>query len=397
MMGAAAVAVVVVCAVMYTIFEVIERRKRKKFAEDMKEVEELTKGEFSQSMQEATGQTPIIYPASVPALILKAMTLFGYQILQYVDAGPKRMLLKYSAHGDLDDLAGNYGLTRRPAEKAKVTIRFTLADAKQPGAVGIPAQTRVRTQDGIYFATMDYAEITPGSQYVDVEAEAEEEGAASSGIEEGQINQLVDPIPYVASAVNVTASSGGTDIESDDSLTERTYLVPSTYSCAGPPDAYEYFAKAWRNDVKDVSVQSPSPCVVDIYFTLQDGTLPSKSDCDSMEENLRNDARRPMTDYVNCKAPTEVEYSIDVTYTIARSKSKIAVTVQNAVNEAVEVYKVWQRTMGRDIDPAELIAQIKNAGAKKVKITAPTDVVVGSAEIPKLTTCNVVYGGLEDD
>ena len=34
MMGAAAVAVVVVCAVMYTIFEVIERRKRKKFAED---------------------------------------------------------------------------------------------------------------------------------------------------------------------------------------------------------------------------------------------------------------------------------------------------------------------------------------------------------------------------
>lgn len=30
MMGAAAVAVVVVCAVMYTIFEVIERRKRKK-------------------------------------------------------------------------------------------------------------------------------------------------------------------------------------------------------------------------------------------------------------------------------------------------------------------------------------------------------------------------------
>ena len=78
-----------------------------------------------------------------------------------------------------------------------MTIRFTLADAKQPGAVGIPAQTRVRTQDGIYFATMDYAEITPGSQYVDVEAEAEEEGAASSGIEEGQINQLVDPIPYM--------------------------------------------------------------------------------------------------------------------------------------------------------------------------------------------------------
>ena len=143
----------------------------------MKEVEELTKNGFSRSMQGATGQTPVIYPASVPALVLKAMTLLGYQILQYVDAGPKRMLLKYSAHDDLDDLAGNYGLIRRPAEKAKVTIRFTLSDAKQPGAVGIPAQTRVRTQDGIYFATTEYAEITPGSQYADVEAEAAEAAA----------------------------------------------------------------------------------------------------------------------------------------------------------------------------------------------------------------------------
>ena len=195
----------------------------------------------------------------------------------------------------------------------------------------------------------------------------------------------------------MTASSGGTDIESDDSLTERTYLVPSTYGCAGTPDSYEYFAKAWRNDVKDVSVESPSPCVVDIYFTLQDGTIPSEADCEAMQEYLRDDARRPLTDLVNCKAPTEVEYSIDVTYTIAQSKSKIAITIQNAVNAAIEEYKVWQRSMGRDIDPAELIAQIKNAGAKRVKITAPADVAVESAQIPKLATCNVVYGGLEND
>lgn len=363
----------------------------------MKEVEEIAKSGYSESVKAATGKTPTLYPASVPAVILKEMTLLAYQILQYVDAGPKQTLLKYSAHENLDNLAGNYGLTRRQAEKATVTIRFTLADAKQPGAVGIPAKTRVRTEDGIYFETMEYAEISPGSQSVDVEAEALEEGAGSSGIEEGQINQLVDPIPYVASAVNVTASSGGTDVESDDSLTERTYLVPSTYGCAGTPDSYEYFAKAWRNDVKDVSVESPSPCVVDIYFTLADGTIPSKADCEAMQEHLRDDARRPLTDLVNCKAPTEIEYSINVTYTIAQSKSKIAITVQNAVNAAIEEFKVWQRSMGRDIDPAELIAQIKNAGAKRVKITAPTDVVVANTQIPKLASCNVVYGGLEDD
>lgn len=44
MMGAAAVTVVVVCAAMYTIFEVIERRKRKKFAEDIRRYIQNHKG-----------------------------------------------------------------------------------------------------------------------------------------------------------------------------------------------------------------------------------------------------------------------------------------------------------------------------------------------------------------
>lgn len=146
-----------------------------------------------------------------------------------------------------------------------------------------------------------------------------------------------------------------------------------------------------------MSVTSPSPCVVDIYFTLRDGAIPSEADCEAMQESLRENSKRPMTDLVNCKAPTEIEYGIDVTYTIARSKSKIAVTVQNAVNAAIEEYKTWQRTMGRDIDPAELIARIKNAGAKRVRVAAPIDVVTESAQIPKLVSCSVVYGGLEDD
>ena len=149
--------------------------------------------------------------------------------------------------------------------------------------------------------------------------------------------------------------------------------------------------------MKDVSVESPSPCVVDIYFTLQDGSVPSETDCEAMQEYMRDSDFRPLTDFVSCKAPAEIEYNIDATYTIARSNSKIAVAIQNAIRVAVEEYKAWQRTMGRDVDPAELIAKIKNAGAKKVKIAAPMDAVIKSAQIPKLVNCNVVYGGLEDD
>lgn len=47
MMGAVAVAVVVVCAAMYTAFEARERWKRKKFAEDLRRYIKNHKGEWN--------------------------------------------------------------------------------------------------------------------------------------------------------------------------------------------------------------------------------------------------------------------------------------------------------------------------------------------------------------
>ena len=52
MMGAAAVAVVVACAAMYTIFEAIERRKRKKFAEDIRRYIQNAEGEWTSDNQD---------------------------------------------------------------------------------------------------------------------------------------------------------------------------------------------------------------------------------------------------------------------------------------------------------------------------------------------------------
>ncbi len=46
------VAVVVVCTAMYTIFEVMERRKRKKFAEDIRHYIQNHKGEWTGDNQD---------------------------------------------------------------------------------------------------------------------------------------------------------------------------------------------------------------------------------------------------------------------------------------------------------------------------------------------------------
>ena len=264
----------------------------------------------------------------------------------------------------------------------------------------IPAGTRVKTEDGKYFNTLDYAEIAAGDLYADVVVQAEEAGAGSAGLLAGAIKILVDPIPYIAGVSNTTESTGGLDTEDDDSLTRRIYLSPSVYSCAGPRDAYEYYAREWRGDVADVRTDSPQPNQVDIYFVIQDEEglrLPNPTELAEMKAYMSGESMRPLCDQVNCKAPEEVEYAISLTYWIGSSDQKSVSEIQSRVSAAVEEFQTWQRKLGRDINPTELIARVREAGAKRVKLTAPADTVVEKNELPKCTGATADYGGLEDD
>ena len=82
---------------------------------------------------------------------------------------------------------------------------------------------------------------------------------------------------------------------------------------------------------------------------------------------------------------------------IGDGDQRSAGTIQEKVTAAVQSYQSWQRHLGRDINPTELIAKIREAGAKRVKLTAPADIVVGKTQLPKCTGQTVTYGGLEDD
>ena len=199
---------------------------------------------------------------------------------------------------------------------------------------------------------------------------------------------------------NTTESTGGLDTEDDDSLTRRIYLSPSVYSCAGPRDAYEYYAREWRGDVADVRTDSPQPNQVDIYFVIQDEEglrLPNPTELAEMKAYMSGESMRPLCDQVNCKAPEEVEYAISLTYWIGSSDQKSVSEIQSRVSAAVEEFQTWQRKLGRDINPTELIARVREAGAKRVKLTAPADTVVEKNELPKCTGATADYGGLEDD
>ena len=151
---------------------------------------------------------------NVANLVLLTMAHRFHHQMEYTDAWGRAELLPTSTGAALDNLAPLVGIGRLPAGHATVVLRFTLA-AERPGAVTIPAGTRVRTGDGIYFRTIELAEIMPGELTVDVTAQAEEAGARSDSLPPGEINILVDPIPYMKEVTNISESTGGTDVEGD--------------------------------------------------------------------------------------------------------------------------------------------------------------------------------------
>ena len=95
--------------------------------------------------------------------------------------------------------------------------------------------------------------------------------------------------------------------------------------------------------------------------------------------------------------PEEVEYEIDADYYIAENDAGLAVSIQKAVAAAVEEYKQWQRKLGRDINPSELIYRMVAAGAKRVELRSPTFKKLQKSELAKLTEAAVEYKGLEEE
>lgn len=365
---------------------------------DIDQVRQEMVADYESFISEATGQTVTLERSSVHRMELYAAAAQIYQAMQYIDRQGKQSILKYSYSDFLDNLAIFKGVTRNPATPATTTLRFTLS-AERDTATGIPQGTRVSTAGAIYFATDVYAEIPAGSTAVDVPATCTVAGTDGNGFAAGELATIVDPIPYVASVTNTTATEGGAEIESDDDLAERVFLAPGAYSTAGPEDGYLYHAKAYSAAIGDVVATSNQAAgTVDIVFIMADGSTPGEEMIEGLEGYLQGKTIRPMTDLVRVAAPQEVTYTINLTYYINRSDSAKAVTIQAAVAQAVADYQTWQRAIGRDINPSQLVRMVMDAGAKRVTVTAPTYTAVDATKVSALQGDAVIsYGGLEDD
>lgn len=326
---------------------------------------------------------------------IQAVVYLATLLANGIDYAGKQNLLAYASDNSLDHIGAKKNVFRLGPKPSKTIVRFEVHPVETSV---IPQGTRM-TVDEVVFLSVSDVVIKPGDAYVDVTFECEEPGTIGNGFLPGQITDLVDSLPWVSKAYNITKSEGGEDLEEDDAFADRIRQSNAQYSTAGPEDAYRFHAKSVNPLITDVQVISPREGRVQIVPLLKDGEIPDTAILEEIFDKVNAKTVRPLTDYVAVTAPEQVYYDIDVTYYVPMEKSNVLADVQAAINQAIEEYKIWQRSkLGRGIDQSELNSRIKNAGGVRVSVNSPSSYrVLTKSQVAVPSNAKVTFGGFVDD
>lgn len=356
---------------------------------------EIYEQELIKTYETITGRA--LYPADPERLLINIQSYLASLLSIAINETAKQNLLAYARDDKLDALAELYGVKRLQPTPAITTLRFYI-DNPLSFDVVIPAGTRATPDGNLFFATTQEAKIVAGQTYVDVPAQCTEAGSIGNGFSAGQINKLVDVLPYISKAENITMSMYGTDIEDDERFRERIRISMERFSNAGSKQAYIYHTKTAHQDIDDVQVFSPAPGQVKVLFLLKGGQIPDTDMINLVSTYLSDEKVRPLTDQVFVEAPTIINYSVNLTYYIHKKDEARVSDITARVNQAVQDFIDWTGSkIGRDILPEELVARIKEAGAYRVVVNNPTYTPIDIDKVAKGTVSSIAYGGLVDD
>ena len=332
-------------------------------------------------------------------LFLRGIEALIVQQNLLIDECAKQNLLAYARGANLEHIGALVGVTRLPAQYAKCTMQTRLSAARSVTTT-IPKGIRFTAGDQIYFELDEDIVFLAGEVEKTGSATCLTEGTVGNGYAIGEIRNVVDPQPFLQSAMNITESDGGSDIESDDALRERIHEAPESFSNAGSTGAYRWHTFNASPLISDVSIVSPSPGVVNIYPLLKGGELPTTEVIELVDQEVNDRTVRPLTDKVEVICPNVVPFTVNLKYWIARSDAISTAIIIEKANQAVRDYILWQKSvLGRDIEPTELIYRLRAAGVKRVELLTPVFTVVDnkSVAVAEYDGQLIKYMGLEDD
>lgn len=254
----------------------------------------------------------------------------------------------------LERLGPNRSTPRLAASKARVTLRFSIPQARAE-AVFISAGTRVGAGNGMFF-TLAPCVIAIGALSADVTAEAEFSGLAGNGFLPGQLTSMLDPVAGVV-VTNPTESSGGADAEDPELYRLRLANAYERISTGGSFAWYRETAIGVSAAIIDVAVVRPQPCVIDIYpltlagaagIDLRNQVLATFNTAEALDIRFGDD--------VFVKPPVAVTGAPVLTI---RGRGMASTIQADATAAAQAVLKVWRERLGAAVAPSDLEKAVK--------------------------------------
>ena len=340
--------------------------------------------------EEKTGKT--LQPAQIERILID-VGVYRENLLRIgIQEAAKQNLVNFATYPMLDYLGELVGVKRIPAKPSKTTIKFSIAEI-QTFNVSVSVDTQIESKDGkVIFKTLKDSFIPAGELFIEVDAEAETEGIIGNGYLTGEIKNLITPLSYIESAENITTSTGGADIEDDNSLRERIKQAPEKFSNAGSKGAYRYWTATAHQDIIDVAVLNPTAGVVNVYPLTKSGS-PTPEILTLVEDILTDEEIRPLTDQVIVQAPEQIDFSIEGSITLYNFADADSVVAE--MNSKLDKYILELKSkLGKDIVPTQIIAILNSIyGAYKVDLIFPTFTEIDEHQWANCTGYNISIAG----
>ncbi|MBR2775193.1 MAG: baseplate J/gp47 family protein [Selenomonadaceae bacterium] len=339
--------------------------------------------------EDALGRT--LYPSDPVLLLIKSLLAIIAHLYKLLDFCAKMNLLAFAKGEYLDCLGALVGVDRLPATYASCQVEVQLSAARQTSTT-IKKGTRITADNQTFFSLDSELVFLAGEVSKETSATCLSLGAIGNGFAIGELNQIVDPQPFLLSISNTTTSDGGSDIEADDALRERIHIAPESFACAGPEGAYIARTKEVSALIADVAITSPSPGHVDAYLLMQGGALPSDQMLSLVNAHLSGKTVRPLNDIVTVKAPAQVSYALDATCYLANDERANAAQIIADAENAMEEFITWQSSkLGKDLNPSKLISLLMQAGVKRVQVNAPAFTALDNVSVAICTDKHLTF------
>lgn len=312
----------------------------------------MLKARFKAKFEEVSGRT--LYPAQTEMFLIEVAAYALSLLNEAAQNGVLQNTVVFSEGVHLENRAANVSTFKLLAQPATTTLEFRLSSARLLDTP-IPAGTRVGSGSTVTFATDASLVIPAGMLAASVTATATIPGASWNGLGIGAVNDLLDPVPFVTSVSNVTAVTGGTDIEDEERFRLRAANALFTIAKTGPRNGYREHVLVVNPEIVDVAVIRPTPGRIDIHPLMKTG-LPSAELKAAVAAYLDPETRRPMGDDVFVLDPVRQGFTFTLT---VRCLAAVPGLREAAEAAAIAAFAPWTQELGAQIAPSVITMAVK--------------------------------------